>query len=438
MRRPFRHRAASLLAWSALGLVALPLGARAQERPSDLPWMGREPSPPPVYPEIFRSAEALLGAGSVPLDARPREAFLAGHPPGALRPEIDDACIARGVLCVQDRLAGLGLTGTEPAFVYGDDPEAVGRLFWLLEWAGFPEVQVLDGGLGAWRAAGGEVVAGRTPGPERPGPAGATAPLTEAPTEAGVDRAWLLARFGTPAVEVLDLRGAAWEGPEGHVPHSLPYDFRSLLPENGEWPDPPAARRTIGRLGPRRGTYVDLGATFVVYGEGPDDRRSGLGYLLLRAAGLPAAVYVGGWADWRSAEDAPVVRIVDAREVARRIETENPGLAEDRAPADFPVFDVRGEAAHRAEHLPGAVSLPAQHCDERLPEVALEASDGGEGLDAPVAFYCYGRDCIRSRNCSTAAARAGFRNVLWFRDGMPGWYAAGLPVFRSKAPATRR
>lgn len=430
-----RRRAAALLAWGAVGFVTGSSQALGQERPIDLPWMRPGPEPEPVYPEIFVAAETLLGAGAVPMDARSEEAYRAGHPPGALRPEIDDACVAEGVLCVRDRMARLGLEGTEPVFVYGDDPESVGRLFWLLEWAGFTGVRVLDGDLAAWQAAGGEVLTGGEPTPTRP----AATALTVPATEAGVDRAWLLARFGTPAVEVLDLRGrAAWQDPGGQVPHSLPYDFRSLLPEGGAWPDPPSARQKFRLLGPRRGTYVDLGAVFVVYDEGSGERRTGLGYLLLRALGLSAAVYTGGWSDWASAPESPVVRIVDAREVARRIDAANPGLAEDRPLPGLPIFDVRGEASYAVGHVPGAVNLPAQYCAERLPGVVPEPPGGGDRFAEPVVFYCYGRDCIRSRNCSTAAARAGFRNVLWLRDGMPGWEAAGLPVFRSETPAARR
>ena len=39
----------------------------------------------------------------------------------------------------------------------------------------------------------------------------------------------------------------------------------------------------------------------------------------------------------------------------------------------------------------------------------------------PLVLYCYGRDCIRSRECATIAARHGFLNLLWYREGMDGW-----------------
>ncbi len=46
----------------------------------------------------------------------------------------------------------------------------------------------------------------------------------------------------------------------------------------------------------------------------------------------------------------------------------------------------------------------------------------------PIVLYCYGRECIRSRNAATHLARMGYMDLLWFREGMPAWLDAGLPV----------
>jgi thiosulfate/3-mercaptopyruvate sulfurtransferase len=251
-----------------------------------------------------------------------------------------------------------------------------------------------------------------------------------------VDRAWVRDRFGTPEVELVDLRSDdAWAA--GHLPHSLPFDFRELLEDDGAWPDPVAARRTLGRLGPRPNTHVDLNATMVVYSSGvgasgDDGRQLGLAYLLLRMTGVPAAVYPGGWEDWRSEPSSPVVRVVDAAGVRELLAAANPELA-DRPVPGVTLLDVRGELDFRARHLPGAVEFPSRNCPETDWSVVPEPPSG-DRLDAPLVFYCYGRTCIRSRNCSTAAARAGFREVLWFRDGVPDWYEAGLPFYRVGKP----
>jgi rhodanese-related sulfurtransferase len=55
---------------------------------------------------------------------------------------------------------------------------------------------------------------------------------------------------------------------------------------------------------------------------------------------------------------------------------------------------------------------------------------GARKTETPFIVYCYGVGCTRSRTCSTLAARAGWRDLWWFRDGMDGWRGAGLPVDR--------
>jgi len=422
------------------GLLLLSSLAAGQRRPIDLPWLRPDKGPPPTYPEVFLSPAEAHGRGLVPVDARSAEAFADAHLPEALRPELDEACLASGIECLEGRLGAAGLSANEGVFVYGDDPLTVGRLFWLLELAGLREVRVLDGGLEAWQGAGLPTEAGSAPrGPQsfRPDRQG----HGEEIPSAAVDRARVAEGFGTSAMELVDARGAAaWSGPEGHLPHSLPYDFRTLIDAPPRWPAPAAARHVFSRLGPRPTTYVDMTATFVLYGDGPDDPRPGLGYLLLRSMGVDVAVYPGGWSGWRHTEPdtdpLPVVRIVDALELAGTIEATNPDLAADRPTPGLALFDVRAAPDHRVGHLPGAISLPAQFCAEGVGE-AVSAADGGDRFAVPVAFYCYGVSCIRSRNCATQAARAGFQNVLWFRGGIPEWRAAGLPLHRSTntAPA---
>lgn len=425
-------RSTRLLLVIVLLAVTLPAlsadAARAQKRPADFHWIGGEPRPPPELPDLLVGPGDLpdLPAGTLVLSA-PLRSPEPGEPP-----LVDGACIARGVLCVRERLARLGLSGEETIVLEGDDPAAVGRLFWLLEWSGFSDVRVLDPAT----ATAGETGPRRwRPVPPAPRPAASDLAVPVAPhSVVTVDRSWVRNRFGTPEVELVDLRGRdAWAA--GHLPHSLPFDFEALLAagdEAGPWPDAAAARRTLGRLGPRPNTYVDLAATMVVYSDGTDGRRLGLAYLLLRMMGVEAAVFPGGWAEWREDPASPVVRVADAAAVRDLLAAGNPELA-DRPVPGVTLLDVRGERDHFARHLPGALSFPSRRCPE-TDWSAVPPPPSGDRLDAPLVFYCYGENCIRSRDCSTAAARHGFRDVLWFRDGVPAWHEAGLPLYRSGKP----
>jgi rhodanese-related sulfurtransferase len=47
---------------------------------------------------------------------------------------------------------------------------------------------------------------------------------------------------------------------------------------------------------------------------------------------------------------------------------------------------------------------------------------------AAVIFFCNSGTCWRSYKAAVVARDAGYRNVHWFRGGMPEWTAKGLPT----------
>src|SRR4051812_34922353 len=175
--------------------------------------------------QILVTQAWLVKHKAVLVDVRPEAAFAAWHLLGAVRLAVAPECVAAGVECVQRELGKAGLSGEEPAVVVGEDGAAVGEAFWLLEWAGLKNVKVLAGGM----AAKGKMEVGtgtRTP----------RAFTAHASASAAADLAWLRARLGGKAVELLDLRDEGlwmekeYEAPArfaaGHLPHALPFDFR--------------------------------------------------------------------------------------------------------------------------------------------------------------------------------------------------------------------
>ena len=92
-----------------------------------------------------------------------------------------------------------------------------------------------------------------------------------------------------------------------------------------------------------------------------------------------------------------------------------------------PVLSRRaGRAIPSSVWLPtigyGVISAAAE---QRLAEVLHEATAGRR--DAPIAFYCK-QDCWMSWNAARRAVESGWRNVIWYPDGIDGWTAAGLPT----------
>lgn len=51
----------------------------------------------------------------------------------------------------------------------------------------------------------------------------------------------------------------------------------------------------------------------------------------------------------------------------------------------------------------------------------------GDDRDRPIVFYCLA-ECWMSWNAAKRVAGWGYRQVLWYRDGIDAWEAAGLPT----------
>lgn len=269
----------------------------------------------------------------------------------------------------------------------------------------------------------------------KPGRAPARAPDT-------VDADWIAASFGQPGTVLLDTRDARgwdrWETPPtfaaGHIPHALPFDPRALLSKDGNPPDPSEIRRRLGTLGPRPNDPVSLDSTFVLYGEDSTDPRPGEGKRLLTLAGLDARVFPGGWREWMAGGSRPSVRVVSAADLAALLKREDPRLAGERPASGLILLDLREARDFAVGHLPGASSLPFTLFAEIFEKKAAEGWPGAGRRRLPLVLYCYGPECIRSREAGAQAARLGFRNVLWFRGGVREWLAAGYPLLDSPLP----
>lgn len=401
------------------------------------PWLGRRPAREPVYPEILVDADWVQERLDEPrlriIDVRPRDKYEQGHLPGALHLLPDavffSAAEENDPSVLIDRLGDMGISGAETLVLCGNELcyETLGQVFWFMEWLGCRQVRVLNGGVTAWSLDGGEL-----------SPEDVSLPAVESvlsPVDSlRIDPDRLAQCYGeTELCEVVDLRdeelwfdlkGAPGYRP-GHIPHSLPYDFTQLLPGGGAWPDPAEARKEFGLLGPRKRDYVDLDAVFSLYGEDAADSRPGLGYLLCRLMDVRARVLCGGWNAWSVREDLPRVKIIGARALATMLEAGNPEL-EDRIPADFALFDIRGRRDYILRHLPGALPLPAHVLQDSLVILFDEHWPGLERASIPLVFYCYGPECTRSRMGATRASRMGFLNLYIFRGGIAQWREADL------------
>jgi thiosulfate/3-mercaptopyruvate sulfurtransferase len=394
------------------------------------PWQ-RDDETPPVYPDVTATVDWLsqrLGArGVIVADARSPEAYARGHVPGAVSIPFDSL---PHPAAASKALGALGLTGRGRIVCYGAGPLAgdAAGLFWVLDAAGAEGPMLLDGGLDAWIGLGHEL---ETSLAELPA-AGWTG--TYRPDRAA-SAAYVALKFGEDGHEIIDTRGwDAWSGSiderdwgvpkrDGHLPHALPYDFTEFFSPDGSLREPEDTRDSFARVGPRPSSPVDLGDEFIVHGDGGADGAAG--YYLLRRAGFERVRYfAGGWNEWVSDPDLPVVRIVEADEVMHRLASARRWFRPDAPPEDFVLFDVRHWGNHASGHVPGSVSLSSSLFADSLDVYVERYWPGICRAGTPIVTYCYGSNCIRSRNCSTIAARKGFVNVERFYEGVDGWRLA--------------
>lgn len=87
-----------------------------------------------------------------------------------------------------------------------------------------------------------------------------------------------------------------------------------------------------------------------------------------------------------------------------------------------PFVDVRTIPSWNRGHIPGAVLLDYR---TDFSEANLLAVIGKE---QEAVIYCEGPKCLLSSKACAKAVSWGFDKIHYFRDGFPGWKAAGNPV----------
>ncbi|MDE0797335.1 MAG: rhodanese-like domain-containing protein [Alphaproteobacteria bacterium] len=212
--------------------------------------------------------------------------------PGGRRPLPDPAVLQEGL-----RLWGIDANSLVVVYDNASGSQA-GRAWWTLRWAGHTNTRLLDGGLGAWTAAGHQTA----DQPIHPAGSGnftvipGNMPVIDADEAAGI------ARNGA----LLDARGkTAYEGDpdkpaSGHIPGAICAGAKDALGDDGCFKpteDLNALYAGHGANGSQPvGVYCGSGnaASFELAG--------------MYAAGLEAPLYVGSWSAWSADPDRPVAQ----------------------------------------------------------------------------------------------------------------------------------
>ncbi|WP_026150593.1 sulfurtransferase [Streptomyces prunicolor] len=235
-------------------------------------------------------------------DPHGRDHYADGHIPGAVYVDLDTEMAAPAspeggrhplpdLTELQESARRWGIGDGRSVVVYDDlGNTAAARAWWLLRYAGVTEVTLLDGALGAWRAAGLPLESG-IPADPAPGDvvlrAGAL-PITDADgaAELAVTGLLLDARAGERyrgEVEPVDPRA-------GHIPGALSAPTGENLAADGTFLAPELLRKRFEERGAgdaaRIGVYCGSGVTAAHQ------------IAALEIAGFEATLFPGSWSAW--------------------------------------------------------------------------------------------------------------------------------------------
>lgn len=244
-----------------------------------------------------------------------RDAYAAGHIPGALFADMDHELsgakrgadgVFRGRHPLPERAA---LAETLRSWGINQDTQVVAydahggmfaaRLWWLLRWLGHSAVAVLDGGLPAWQAAG-HPVSQAAPSPQRGNF------VENASLVPQVDAATVLANIGSGGKTVIDARAAdrfrgeneTMDPVGGHIPGAKNRFFKDNLDAEGRFKAPARLKADFSAL------VDDPSRAIMQCGSGVTACHN---LLAMEVAGLQgAALYPGSWSEWCADPARPV------------------------------------------------------------------------------------------------------------------------------------
>jgi len=254
----------------------------------------------------------LLASGSpVLLDCRfdlqqkdwGRQAYLAGHIPGAFFMDIEhdlSGPVTPGVTgrhplphpeVILATFRAAGIDTSRPVVVYdqGSGMYAV-RAWWLLRWLGYARVQLLDGGFAAWTALGGPTD-NTWPAPHE------TSWMAIPDMDMLVERETLAAGMAAPVVDSRDFIRYTGEFEPidpvaGHIPGAICRPFAENLTAEGIWKSADDLRERFSDL-----VVAPDAPTPVFYcGSGVSACHNIFAYYM--ATGRMARLYAGSWSEW--------------------------------------------------------------------------------------------------------------------------------------------
>ncbi len=253
---------------------------------------------------------ALRARGAATVDARGGASWRSGRVPDsgtlswwALRAgQLRTGLLTEDLEHLKAYIQRAGVSQDRPVVVVGQADQGwgeEGRIFWTLEVLGHTQVHILDGGMGAWEAAGQSLayLGSPAPGdfvPQAPGPQRADLARVKRAAATGDALIW-----DTRSPEEFHGATPAGEARGGHIPGAKNLFWKALLGPDGRLLPPQELERKLEEAGIVRGQPIISLCTGGV--------RAGFGYAVLRELGYTEPmVYDGSMWEWSTDDALPL------------------------------------------------------------------------------------------------------------------------------------
>lgn len=251
------------------------------------------------------------------VDSRPESLYLGGHIPGAVNApwtyfanmNAKQGSEQWGVIwpeaTMAKRIGALGINGKKTVVAYCDAGGwgQSGWTLWILRQAGIKNAKILEGGIGAWKAAGGQLAKNKVKNQTVAFSIQKYVPNYTATTQ------WINDNLGKPGLAIIDVRTQPeyngkirpfQEKRAGHLPGAINISRENFVTEQGHFKSAEEVAALLAPYGITTDTEIVVYDTAGV--------RSAFVTMLLRYAGFQKSQsYDAGFQAWAGNPDLPLV-----------------------------------------------------------------------------------------------------------------------------------
>ena len=268
------------------------------------------------FDDKLRAAREVPGA--VLLDVRSAVEYAGGHIPGAVnapwtyfanmnaKQGTDKWGTIWPEATMAKRIGALGINGKKTVVAYCDAGGwgQSGWTLWILRQAGIKNAKILEGGIGAWKAAGGQLAKNKVKAKTVAFTISKYAPNYTATTQ------WINDNLGKPGLAIIDVRTQPefngkirpfQEKRAGHLPGAVNISRENFVTEQGHFKSAEEVAALLAPYGITTDTEIVVYDTAGV--------RSAFVTMLLRYAGFTKSQsYDAGFQAWAGNPDLPLVK----------------------------------------------------------------------------------------------------------------------------------